>query len=305
MIDIQGELLALQRQREEEYISIAELLSFLKTGNPNSYYGEIATYLLIKLEKNDIRKTDDELWGYDAFEQWEEEHGIRTFEINIKAIDEKPKPIFKTGYFFEILEKIRDEGALIVEMFNNCLVDYAEKINCHHVFIKREQIENLLNIKTLDKEKLTEKYRKKQINSVAMALTKTEEFVKNTDINKSPVGTAERLVLEETIRQQAEQIAQLTAENESLKANQAEGKREQITRISQAQKAIFTLLTLKNYSKCATRNDLFNMINADLKLLGIITKDISYQTLDKMIDEEIRLGNPPKSPFPTKLKPNH
>ncbi|QHB17198.1 hypothetical protein [Mannheimia pernigra] len=63
MIDIKSELLSIEQQRKQQYISLIELLSFLKKHNPNSDFQEIATYLLTKLTPNDVRKTDEELWG--------------------------------------------------------------------------------------------------------------------------------------------------------------------------------------------------------------------------------------------------
>lgn len=80
-------------------------------------------------------------------------------------------------------------------------------------------------------------------------------------------------------------------------------------RTSQAQRDIFSLLVVKNFSNYPTRNSLFESINGDLKSTGINTSGISYQTLDNLIDEDLRIktenhnGNLiEKSPFPDKSK---
>lgn len=96
-------------------------------------------------------------------------------------------------------------------------------------------------------------------------------------------------------------IAELEAENQNLKKPELQPTTENKTqRISQPQRDIFTLLTVKNYPDCQSRNRLFEAINADLRANGITTKDIKYSTLDKLIDENIRTGSPIRSPFPPK-----
>ncbi|THA12707.1 hypothetical protein [Rodentibacter pneumotropicus] len=316
MIDIQGELLRIRQQREQEYISVVELLDFLKKYSPNSSYIEIATYLLIKLTPNDIRKTDDEIWGNEEFEYWIDQHGIAVFDVPSK-IDEKVKNLYP-NLFFEALETVRDFSDVPPYLFDdelNVASAYLKEEQLK-VYIKRERIESLLNIKTIDSKKsraLEDNLMQKQIQSVPVALTKAEEFIKNIDIDKSPTGTAERLIYQEKLTEKDSIIEELQAKitelENQLQAQQSEVDSKEVLpvesklqRISRPQRDIFTLLTVNNYPTCQSRNDLFSRINADLQAKGITTKDIQYSTLDNLIDEDIRLGMPKKSPFPPKQK---
>ena len=207
MIDIKSELLAIEKKREQDFISIIELLDFLKEHNPNASLPEIATYLLIKLEPHDIRKTNEELWGNEAFEIWDEQHGIGTYKMP-KSISDNPIPRL-TSYFITALETVRDNEP--DPLWDNPTAGAFLREEQKDLFIDRKQIETILGIDTLDKEALNKKYRNEEYVAVAMALTKTDEFVKNTDINKSPVGLAERLVMQQEINQKSDQITQLQA----------------------------------------------------------------------------------------------
>lgn len=301
MIDIQGELLRLRQQREQEYISIVELLDYLKKHNPNSSYIDIATYLLVKLAPNDIRKTDDKIYGNEEYEEWVKEKGILVFDMPYN-IDENVKPLFPE-LFFEALETVRDYDDIPPYLFDG--VDdvssaYLRKEQLR-LYIKRKKIEELLNIDTLDETKL--------IKQQSMTLTKSEEFIKNTDINKSPVGTAERLVYKERSSEKDRIIEELRTkiaelENQSQEQQTAVysddilQKENKSQRISQPQRDIFSLLVIKCYPNVPSRNRLFEAINADMKEKGIRASDIKYPTLDNLIDENLRINN--NSPFPQK-----
>lgn len=146
MIDIQGELSRLRQQREREYISIVELLDYLKKHNPNSSYIDIATYLLVKLAPCDIRKTDDEIYGNEEYHEWIEKKGILVFDMPYN-IDENVKPLF-SELFFEALETVRDYDDIPPYLFDE--VDdvssaYLRKEQLR-LYIKRKRIEELLNI---------------------------------------------------------------------------------------------------------------------------------------------------------------
>ncbi|AHG76311.1 hypothetical protein X808_17910 [Mannheimia varigena USDA-ARS-USMARC-1296] len=206
MIDIKSELLSIEQQRKQKYISLIELLSFLKKHNPNSDFQEIATYLLIKLTPNDVRKTNEELWGDEDFENWCDINGISTYRIS-NRIDEVPRLIRQT-YFFEALESVRD-NFLENHWFNDGedVTDYIKKSD-RDIFVDRKRIDELLGVSTLNIQNLAQEKVKQQSINVGMALTKTEEFIKNTDINKSPVGTAERLAFENNIADLSLQLQQ-------------------------------------------------------------------------------------------------
>ena len=162
MIDIQGELLQIKQQREQKYISITELLDFIKKYNPNSSFQDIATYLLVKLAPNDIRKTDEDIWGDEQYDFWQEQNGIAVFNIP-KSIDEKETYIHP-NFFFEALETVRDnpEGVSFYEdwEFTEEARIYLKK-GQQDIYIDRARIEKLLSIDTLTQH---EQYKPTEIN---------------------------------------------------------------------------------------------------------------------------------------------
>lgn len=289
MIDIKSELLSIEQQRKQQYISLIELLSFLKKHNPNSDFQEIATYLLIKLTPNDVRKTDEELWGNEDFENWCDINGISTYRIS-KKIDEIPKSIHQT-YFFEALEWVRDNF-----LDNYWLKDNEKEVTNYikesdqDIFIDRKRIDELLGVSTLNIQNLTQEKVKQQTINVGMALTKTEDFIKNTDINKSPVGTAERLAFEDSIAdlsaklQQANtKIIELEKQLEQAQSVQlppvVEVAEEPQGRISKVQRSLFSLLLNKLYpdGKIPNVNSVKDAINEELNKIGL--SEVSYNTI--------------------------
>lgn len=289
MLDIKGRLLSLKQKREKEFISIIEFLTFLKTQNPNVSYPEIATFLLVELAPHDIRKTDEEFWGNEDFEEWEERNGIKVFNVP-DAIDEKPVVIWPTR-FFEALETIRDNPRGLNPLKNKQTAKDYLKEEQKKIFIDRTRIENILGIKTIDEDKLNKKYDNERVIAISMALTKTEEFVKNTDINKSPTGLAERIVYENRLAAKSQQIDELQAritelENQKQVETQKIAEPKQV-RIQKHHRALFALLVKKNYKGFDTRNSLFNAINADLKLNGITSDETKFDTYNKLIDDKL------------------
>ncbi|QDA12855.1 hypothetical protein [Pasteurella multocida] len=110
----------------------------------------------------------------------------------------------------------REDKNLLLFDANAKAIDYLDE-HQKNIFVDRKQIESILNINTLDEKALNNKYQNKITVAVGMALTKTDEFIKNTDINKSPVGLAERLVMQQQIAELQNRIAELEKENEQLK----------------------------------------------------------------------------------------
>ncbi|HHW7520484.1 TPA: hypothetical protein ACU18R_002224 [Mannheimia haemolytica] len=289
MIDIKSELLSIEQQRKQQYISLIELLSFLKKHNPNSDFQEIATYLLTKLTPNDVRKTDEELWGNEDFENWCDINGISTYRIS-KKIDEIPKSIHQT-YFFEALEWVRDNF-----LDNYWLKDNEKEVTNYikesdqDIFIDRKRIDELLGVSTLNIQNLTQEKVKRQTINVGMALTKTEDFIKNTDINKSPVGTAERLAFEDSIADLSAQLQQATTKIMELEKQLKQAQSSQFEqdeqredepqgRISKPQRALFSLLLNKLYpaGKIPNVNSVKEAINTELKKIGL--SEVSYNTI--------------------------
>lgn len=152
MIDIQGELRYLRQQREREYISIVELLEYLKKYNPNSSYSDIASYLLVKLAPYDVRNTTDEICGDEEYYEWVEKKGIAVFSMPFN--EAKTVTPLSPESFFTALESVsRRKTPFCVfdddrDVASAYLIEYQLGI-C----IKRKRIEELLNIETYKKTK--------------------------------------------------------------------------------------------------------------------------------------------------------
>ena len=158
------------------------------------------------------------------------------------------------------------------------------------IFIDRKRIDELLGVSTLNIQNLTQEKVKQQTINVGMALTKTEDFIKNTDINKSPVGTAERLAFEDSIAdlsaklQQANtKIIELEKQLEQAQSVQlppvVEVAEEPQGRISKAQRSLFSLLLNKLYpdGKIPNVNSVKDAINEELNKIGL--SEVSYNTI--------------------------
>lgn len=143
-------------------------------------------------------------------------------------------------------------------------------------------------------------------HSVAEQWAKTHGLLWNVPPYKAVninTQTADNSELVQQITAKDEEIARLKAEIVALKQQTqsvTQGNEPTQGRISQPQRDLMTLLVMNCYDERQSRNDLFNAINADLREKGIRTSEIKYSTLDKLIDEEIRINN--KSPFPPKQK---
>ncbi|WP_439257630.1 hypothetical protein [Lonepinella sp. BR2271] len=203
MIDIKGDLLALKQQRERDYISIPDFIEDIKKKGSANFYYEVANWLLAKLYNNnpdnfDLRTSQD-------CYNWACENEIAVYTLPDSLYKEPEKCLI--NIFFNALSKLEyNQNELIFSTLYELLgSDYYD------YYLKRDQIYSYLNI--ADEDKDNDSVEKNQIQEKIMtlswALTKTDEFVKNTDINKSPVGTAERFVFEQTIKNKNERIAEL------------------------------------------------------------------------------------------------
>lgn len=210
MIDIQGELLQRKQQRDQKYISITELLDFIKKYNPNSSFQDIATYLLIKLAPNDIRKTDEDIWGDEQYDFWQEQNGIAVFNIP-KSIDEKETYIHP-NFFFEALETVRDnpEGVSFHEGR-----EFAEEARIYlkkgqqDIYIDRARIEKLLSIDTLTQH---EQYKPTEINNTHNESAEINKLnARITELENTHIDTEKDSI-----------IAQLQLENAELQTRISE-----------------------------------------------------------------------------------
>ncbi|WP_439243767.1 hypothetical protein [Lonepinella sp. BR2474] len=203
MIDIVGDLLALKQQRERDYISIPDFIEDIKKKGSANFYYEVANWLLAKLYNNNPSNFDFRI-SLD-YDNWAYENEIDVYTLPDSLYEEPEK--CSDNIFFQILYQLAPrEDHTIFETVTDILgVDFS------NYYLNRNQIYRYLNI--ADEDKDNGSIEKNQIQektlTLAMALTKTDEFVKNTDINKSPVGTAERVVFEETIKDKNERIADL------------------------------------------------------------------------------------------------
>lgn len=208
MIDIQGELLQIKQLRDQKYISITELLDFIKKYNPNSSFQDIATYLLIKLAPNDIRKADEDIWGDEQYDFWQEQNGIAVFNIP-KSIDEKETYIHP-NFFFEALETVRDnpEGVSFHEGW-----EFAEEARIYlkkeqqDIYIDRARIEKLLSIDTLTQH---EQYKPTQINNTHNGSAKINKInARITELENTHIDTEKDSIIAQLQSQNAELKAQL------------------------------------------------------------------------------------------------
>ena len=285
MIDIQGELLQIKQQREQKYISIVELLDFLKKQSPNSSFKDIAKWLLVKLELNDIRNVD--IFSHTDYQNWEYEYEIPNFCVPLE-IEEKPVEL-SSSTFFDALK-----GIDVVPLFGrgNTADNYLP-MDKSDIYLERARIEKFLGFSTINNAS----------NEIFIEKNCAIEKAQNTQLQaENERLKAELKAQQDRMAELEQKLQQSAVDSESVLEN---GK---ATRISKIQRDIFTLLILKNYQGMESRNALFDVINADLKEQGINNKGASYQTFDNLIDENIRLtkiGLDGKqishSPFPSKI----
>lgn len=142
MIDIQGELLQIKQQREQKYISIVELLNFLKKQSPNSSFKDIAKWLLVKLELNDIRNID--VFNDTDYQNWEYEYEIPNFCLPLE-IEEKPVEL-SSSTFFDALK-----GIDVVPLFGrgNTADNYLP-MDKSDIYLERARIEKFLGFSTIN-----------------------------------------------------------------------------------------------------------------------------------------------------------
>ena len=285
MIDIQGDLLQIKQQREQTYISIVELLDFLKKQSPNSSFKDIAKWLLIKLELNDSRNVD--LFSCTDYENWEYEYEIPSFCVPLE-IEDKPIELSQFS-FFDALKQIGD-----VPLFGRGISSYDYlPIDKSDIFLERARVEKFLGFSTINNTS----------NEIFLKKNCAIEKAENTQLQaENERLKAELKAQQDRIAELEQKLQQSATDSEPVLGN---GK---VTRISKIQRDIFTLLVLKNYQGMESRNALFDVINADLKEQGINNKGASYQTFDNLIDENIRLTKISldgkqisHSPFPSKI----
>ena len=213
MLDIKGKLLSIEQERKQKYINIIDFFNFIKRRDDDVSFFEVAQYLYIELEPYDPPR-NQECFNAVSYWQWCEENEIKLYRVP-KSISQ---PVSETNEvsFFYILEMMMNE----IPFNNESSSDYIDG-KYHDLFLDRERMQELLKIEfsnqnTLnndDKERI-----EKETFLRSCQLSKTEEFAKNTDINKSPIGTAERLSYQNLLNEKNSEIARLQVEIAELKA---------------------------------------------------------------------------------------
>ncbi|MFU2048124.1 hypothetical protein [Avibacterium gallinarum] len=307
MINVSEKLLEIKKERELNYISLIELVELLKSTSQTSTYPEIACFLNVSFAKCNPNNADENLWGQEAFDEWYSKNGIAIFELP-KSLAEPPRFLYWSLLFDALKEGEEGQHYLEQEFISPDFEDTAKDLfseKYHNISMERRRVDELLSIDTYSLKKAEiekELYSDKQ-TLLAMAMTKTDEFVQNTDINKSPVGLAESVFYESQIENKDSYIKELEAQIEQLQQNKNPLNQtiaNQDSRISQAKRDLFSLLVMNCYPNYQSRNALFEALNADLREKGIRQADIQYPTFDRLIDERLRINN--KSPFPPKQK---
>nr|WP_314741207.1 hypothetical protein [uncultured Haemophilus sp.] len=192
MLDIKEKLLSIERERKQKYINIIDFFDFIKKRDEEVSFFEVAQYLYIELEPYDPPR-NQEYFNAVSYWQWCEENEIKLYRVP-KSISQ---PIIETNEvsFFYILEMMMDE---IPFDNNESSSDYIDG-KYHDLFLDRERMQELLKIEFSNQNTL-----------------------KNTDINKSPIGTAERLSYQNLLNEKNSEITRLRTENTLLKAKIAE-----------------------------------------------------------------------------------
>lgn len=213
MLDIKGKLLSIEQERKQKYINIIDFFDFIKRQDGDVSFFDIAQYLYIELEFYDPQR-DQEDFNSGSYWQWYEENGIKLYLVP-KSISQ---PVSETNEvsFFSILEMMMNE----IPFNNESSSDYIDE-KYHDLFLDRERMQELLKIEFSDQNTLNndDKERiEKETFLRSCQLSKTEEFIKNTDINKSPMGIAERLSYQNLLNEKNSEIARLQTEIAELKA---------------------------------------------------------------------------------------
>lgn len=141
MIDIQGELLQIKQQREQKYISIVELLDFLKKQSPNSSFKDIAKWLLVKLELNDSRNV--EIFSHTDYQNWAYEYEIPNFCVPLE-IEEKPVELPPSSFF----DALRGIGDVPLFFGQGDTADNYLPMDKSDIYLERVRVEKFLGFST-------------------------------------------------------------------------------------------------------------------------------------------------------------
>lgn len=216
MLDIKGKLQSIERERKQKYINIIDFFDFLKRHNEKASFFEIAQFLYIQLETYDPFRYDG-IWC-NSSSIWFDEHGIKLYQVP-KSISQSIVENDKVSFFY-ILQEMIDA----IPFNDESSREYIDE-QYHDLYLDRERMQELLiielgDVSTLnndDKERVD-----KDTFLISCELSKTEEFIKNTDINKSPMGAAERISYQNLLNEKNGEIVRLQAEIAELKAMQAQ-----------------------------------------------------------------------------------
>lgn len=221
MIDIQSELLAIESEWDSKYISIADLLYYLKNGNENIGYKDIATVLLRKLSKLNVDLID---W-YDEYPEAQlepnprgyiaENYGICTYR---RGNDNSAISLvwWRDNLFFDFLTCIKNSTANL-EYIKLSLDEFdIKQVNAKDVFVEVEKIEKELNI-IIPQDRESYGYIKGALQDVRNTAHNQRKFEQLKEENKQLKSRIEELNKKSISSLQTNRIAELEQQLEELK----------------------------------------------------------------------------------------
>lgn len=229
MIDVKGTIQKAKLERARKFISIIDLLDFIKQMDITANFSDIVDFLLIKLKDNNPRtSTQYDHFGNAIYEE------IHTYYLPIN-LEENEKESWVD--FFEVLEEVKcnfSKYDLDKWFLDDCdLMNEAQSKNFikeggDDLFISRPQIERLLDIKIPIDNKITGKYKQERLFYLTGEITKLDpEYFstpKRFDIDQQKEECKQ---LNQTILTQKQHIAELEQQLEEVKQ-----KLEQSTQLS-------------------------------------------------------------------------
>lgn len=224
MIDVKGTIQKAKLERARKFISIIDLLDFIKQMDITANFSDIVDFLLIKLKDNNPRtSTQYDHFGNAIYEE------IHTYYLPIN-LEENEKESWVD--FFEVLEEVKcnfSKYDLDKWFLDDCdLMNEAQSKNFikeggDDLFISRPQIERLLDIKIPIDNKITGKYKQERLFYLTGEITKLDpEYFstpKRFDIDQQKEECKQ---LNQTILTQKQHIAELEQQLEELKQKLAQ-----------------------------------------------------------------------------------
>lgn len=224
MIDIQGELLAIETEWHSKYISIADLLHYLKNGNESIDYKDVATVLLKKLSDLNLEFIDWEIYPEAILEEnpslyITETYGICTYRRSdgntaISLVRQR------ANLFFDFLTYIKNSRGNLDNLKISLDEFDFEQVKAEDVFVEVKKIEKELNI-TISQDREPYDGIMGKLQDISKAARKKREFEALTEENKQLKSKIEELSKNSNSLSQTNRIVELEQQLEELKQAQA------------------------------------------------------------------------------------